>query len=97
MESEVLKSVRLYLNDHGALGLRIQPVLVKPPHGGRPFWTAQPGISDLLVVHKGRAIAIETKGAGRQQENQRAFQAAWEKHGGVYVLARSTDDLAGIL
>ena len=92
-ESETLRAVRLYLQSRGALGLRIQPVLVKPPHGGRPFWTAQPGIADLLVCHEGNAIAVEMKGAGRQEEKQKAFQAAWEKAGGLYILARSVADV----
>ena len=93
-ESQVLHDVRLYLQSRGILSLRIQPVLAKPPHG-RPFWTAPPGVSDLLCCSSGRAVAIETKGAGRQQENQRNFQAAWEKAGGLYVLARSVEDVEG--
>ena len=40
------------------------------------------------------ALAIECKSArGKQSPAQRAFQAKWEAAGGLYVLARSVDEL----
>ena len=42
----------------------------------------------------GRALAIEVKDAkGRQRPEQVAFQKAWESRGGLYILARSVDDV----
>lgn len=42
----------------------------------------------------GVAVASEFKTAkGRQSDQQKAFQAAWERRGGVYVLARSSEDI----
>ena len=42
----------------------------------------------------GRAFAIEVKTArGQQREAQKNWQKAWEKRGGIYVLARSVEDV----
>lgn len=51
------------------------------------------GSSDIIGVHRGRAVAIEAKAPrGRQSDEQRRFQAAWERAGGIYILARSADE-----
>lgn len=48
------------------------------------------GISDIVGLLLGRAIYIEVKTAtGRQRPEQKAFQAAVERAGGIYILARS--------
>jgi hypothetical protein len=42
----------------------------------------------------GRAFAIEVKAEkGRQGVAQVAWQNAWEKRGGIYILARSVEDV----
>lgn len=57
-----------------------------------------PGTPDILGCYRGRAVAIEAKAAiGRQSHQQRRFQAAWERAGGLYVLARSVDDAMAAL
>lgn len=59
-----------------------------------------PGQADIsgILAPSGRRIEIECKSAtGRQSEQQRRFQAMIEKHGGLYVLARSTADVAAVL
>lgn len=46
----------------------------------------------------GQAIAVETKSArGTQRKAQVQFQAAWEAVGGIYILARSVQDVLDIL
>jgi len=56
-----------------------------------------PGIADLYAVKGGRSIWVEVKTpAGRQSEVQREFQRQVEEHGGVYVLARSVEDVEEI-
>lgn len=48
------------------------------------------GISDIVGLLLGRAIYIEVKTAtGRQRPEQKAFQAAVERAGGIYIVARS--------
>lgn len=50
--------------------------------------------ADMVGQTIGQAIAIEVKtDKGRQSDAQKKWQAAWEKHGGLYVLARSPDDV----
>lgn len=59
----------------------------------RPVSFGLPGSSDILGASQGVPLAIETKAAaGRQDEQQELFQAAWEKAGGLYVLARTPDE-----
>ncbi len=55
-----------------------------------------PGCADLsgLLVPSGRRLEIEVKTeTGTQSEQQRRYEAMIRKFGGVYVLARSIDDV----
>ena len=55
--------------------------------------TSIDGIADIMGVFRGRPVAIETKTlAGKQRETQRRFQHAFEKAGGLYLIARAVDD-----
>jgi hypothetical protein len=57
-----------------------------------------PGSSDVLACIGSRFVAVECKvGADRQRKNQADFAAAIRKAGGVYVLARSVDDVRNTL
>ena len=52
------------------------------------------GMPDVFVLKEGKLYGIEVKDVkGRQNENQIQFQSDFEKNGGVYVLARSLDDV----
>ncbi len=63
--------------------------------GGRIVRFGLPGQADLTgILPGGLRLEIEVKGAaGRQTEEQRAFQRMIERFGGVYVLARSVEDV----
>ena len=52
-------------------------------------------LGDIIMPETiGRAFAIEVKTAkGQQREAQKNWQKAWEKRGGIYVLARSVEDV----
>ena len=54
-----------------------------------------PGQADLTgILPGGRRVEIETKSpTGRQTPDQRAFQTMIERFGGLYVLARSVEDV----
>ena len=54
-----------------------------------------PGLADIVAFTKGgQVIWIEVKSAkGKQSELQREFQKQAEKHGHVYILAKSVEDL----
>ena len=70
-----------------------------PPY--QPVTYGLVGSADIIGVlgPDGRAIAVEVKTAtGRQSEQQRKFEAAFRRCGGLYILARSVDDaLKGLL
>jgi hypothetical protein len=53
-----------------------------------------PGSPDIICVVKGRYIGIEVKSdIGVQSDSQKDFQERLEKAGGLYILARSLDDV----
>ena len=98
-ENAVTKALREYLTLKGAKVVRVQAGMMKIGKGpaARVMRLAEAGTADLLGVYKGQAIAVEAKTAtGRQSDTQRAFQQAWEKAGGKYVVARSVADLEGL-
>lgn len=56
------------------------------------------GAPDVLGVYQGRAIGIETKTArGSQSASQKRFQEAFERAGGLYVVARSPEEAISAL
>jgi len=63
--------------------------------GNRVVRFGIPGQADLTgILPDGRRLEVEVKSpTGRQTPSQRAFEAMIEKFNGVYVLARSTDDV----
>lgn len=97
-ESSILREILLYLgtrtdlrawrsNSGAALGRR---GLVR---FGVP---GQADISGILVG--GRRLEIEVKGpTGRMSDQQRKFRAMIECFGGLYILARSVDDVTQAL
>lgn len=68
----------------------------KTDPGAYPVRFGTPGQGDIsgLVLPSGRRLEIETKFArGRQNNDQKSFQRMIENFGGLYVLARSLDDV----
>lgn len=52
------------------------------------------GVSDLIACYQGKYIAIEIKaGNGRQTEYQKAFESRVKESGGIYLIARSIQDI----
>lgn len=96
-EARTQSDIRLALGQRDDVMLiRINVGKFRPLHGpqDRVIISAPPGTPDLLGVWNGRALAIEVKSLkGRQREEQVAFQRAWECKGGLYILARSVDDV----
>jgi len=65
---------------------------------GRPVRYGLPGSSDILACIGGRMVGIEAKvGKDRQRGNQSDFAAALRRAGGIYILARSVDDVKNTL
>ena len=63
--------------------------------GDRVVRFGVPGQADLTgILPGGRRLEIEVKSTdGRQTEEQRNYQRMIERFGGVYVLARSVEDV----
>lgn len=54
------------------------------------------GSPDIVCVYRGRYVGIEVKGEkGKQSPGQEQFQANLEAAGGLYIVARSLDDVIG--
>ena len=55
----------------------------------------KPGCPDILVMSRGRMLALEVKTAkGKQSDLQTAWAKEWEAHGGMYRVVRCLDDAA---
>lgn len=66
--------------------------------GHRTVKVTANGIADIMGCFRGRGVAIETKSkGGRLRETQRNFRAAWEKAGGLYLIARSPEEALAAL
>lgn len=96
-EAVIQQEIRLALGQRDDIMLfRINVGKFRPLDGGaRVIQSAPEGTPDLLgVMSPGRAFAIEVKtDKGKQRTAQVAWQNAWEKRGGLYVLARSLEDV----
>lgn len=57
------------------------------------------GSADLMgILRGGRFIAVEVKTAkGRQSKQQKSFERMVRSMGGIYVLARSVEDVVEVL
>ena len=82
-EAEIKKKIKDYLKEKGA------------------FWSAvkggahtKPGDPDLIVCYKGKFIGIEAKTpTGVQSPMQKLREQQIKDAGGIYILARSVDDV----
>lgn len=84
-ESDVLTQVRDYLRAKGFYVIRMHQSL-----------GSKKGVSDLIAIKDGRVLFIECKSQhakSKQSGEQLIFQQQIEKHGGIYVLARSYEDV----
>lgn len=95
-ESALVQSILATFGARPDLRIWRANVLVARDASGRVVRAGVKGqadISGVLAPH-GRRIEIECKTpTGRQSEDQRAWQAMIERHGGLYILARSVDDV----
>ena len=75
----------------GTLVKRQNVGVARTPTGFIRFGT--PGEGDIAVVHQGRAIELEVKTrTGRQSDQQKRYQEAFERAGGKYAVVRSVDE-----
>ena len=68
-------------------------VVIRRAH---PIKFGVPGAADIngIIAPTGQRIEIENKSStGRQTKDQEKYQAMIEKMGGIYILAKSIDDV----
>lgn len=95
-EANVKKACFRYLQIKGYFWWPINNVGIWDAEKGiyRRSQTIRPGVSDAMMLTKGKLYALEFKGStGQQSVAQKEFQRQVEANGGVYLLARSIDDL----
>ena len=57
-----------------------------------------PGQPDIFAIIQGRFVGIEVKTVvGRQSKDQKNWQRNCERAGGLYILARSVEDVEAAL
>lgn len=63
-------------------------------YGDRFVRFGEKGSPDIFVVDAGRIYGIEVKAdKGQQNPNQKAWAENFQKYGGIYIIARSLEDV----
>jgi hypothetical protein len=95
-EAVVKAAVQTWLEKAGFFWLRIQSGKVRVKRG---FMQLCPkGTADIVVFHEGKTFWIEMKTAeGKQRPEQKEFQEKAIAAGHGYLLARTLDDVRGLL
>lgn len=94
--SDLLRAILLAISPLGLAWLNNTGVL--RDRNDRPVRYGLPGSSDILACIGGRFVGIEGKvGKDRQRQNQSDFATAVRAAGGIYILARSVDDVTNTL
>jgi hypothetical protein len=96
-ESDLVASILLTFGARHDLKLWRANVLVAKDKTGRVLRAGVTGQADIsgILAPSGRRVEVEVKTAtGRQSPDQKRWQTMIEAHGGIYILARSTDDVA---
>jgi hypothetical protein len=98
VEKQVQKAILAYLDEQRIFAWRQN---VMPFTKGGHFYRSSSinGLPDILgVTPTGRFLAIEVKDIkGKQSLSQEVFQKHVEEHGGLYILARSVEDVQIVL
>lgn len=94
-ERDILRAIQLLYGGLPWLRLWRMSVGMGKTLGGQMMRFGVPGMADLTgLVACGRRLEVEVKAPqGRQSPEQRTWQQVITSLGGLYCLARSTDDL----
>lgn len=97
LKKRCVQALRDFSGATGVL-IPIQNIQAQIPGTDRKYQTGRVGASDLVWLYRSIAFGIEIK-AGRDtvSPKQQAFADRWQKAGGVYIVARSPEQMiAGI-
>lgn len=90
----LLNQCRLYISEIGGLPVKIDTPGMLFDKTGRPVRVGTKGVSDSLNCIRGHFVAVEVKtGSGKLTLEQRNFGRAVERAGGVFIQARSVEDI----
>lgn len=95
-ENKLVHATIHYLNAIGHFAYRTHnyPVFDRKLNLYRKHAHHKKGLPDIHVLLKGgRYAVIETKGTGKQSDEQKVFQVDVERRGGIYILAFNIDEV----
>ena len=96
LEKDIQRGILDYLTMKGIFHWRNNTGSFSSEYKGKSRFISfgAPGSPDIIAVRNGTCYGIEVKRPkGVQSESQKEFERAFTKAGGVYVLARSIDDV----
>lgn len=100
-EKQIQNQILDWLRLMGGFVVRINSGAMRGDHKGKRWYMRfndTPGCSDILGVWRGRALAVEVKRpGGKLTEHQERFLDAWQRAGGLAVVADSLDGLRAVL
>lgn len=99
-ESDVLRTILDYLKVHRVFHFRCNTGSAQYVRNGKTQFVrfGSVGAADIIAVYRGCCIGIEAKSSyGSQSESQVAFGTELRKAGGIYVVARSLEDVDAVL
>ena len=93
-ERQIQRRILLALSGRGLFVWRNETGAARSMDGKRVIRFGLQGSPDILgLAPGGRALGVEVKtDDGHQSQQQKAFQAAFEAAGGLYILARSPEE-----
>ena len=95
--TDLVRSILLTISPLGLCWSNDTPGLAYT-RDGKPFKSGLTGSSDILACIKGRFVGIECKtGKGSLSTPQRRFRDAVQRHGGIFIEARSVADVTTTL
>ena len=94
-ESAVLRACLDYLRIRSHFVARVNNGAFETTGGRWVQCTDVPGFPDIIgITVDGKALAVEAKSTmGRMGRSQEIFKSTWIARGGIYILARSIEDL----
>lgn len=97
-EKQIQQSIMDYLALSGIFHYRQNSGAFKTEAGGFYKFASKNGLPDIVAIKDGKYVGIECKTkSGKQSEAQAQIEQAIIGAGGIYILARSLDDIINIL
>jgi hypothetical protein len=99
-ERDIQRQILYHLRLRRIFCFRFNTGAFSSAYGGKARFVrfGLPGGPDIFALKEGHLYAIEVKGPrGMQSRQQVVFQHEFEKAGGVYLVARSLEDVTKVL